>query len=250
MNSLADSQPHSADAPLASVTDFSGFRCHPAFCLLALPVRATGVWSRDMGDAAVTIEPRDAAAEGALPIPTGKYLRVLLMHLCSLALRSGGPAIEIGGSAAELGAAMGLDVSGPKSRELGEQLDRLLGAKVTVALNGKPPLAVFDARGRPRVPGSEWKSSVKLNARFYDSLAAQAVALDPATVFGLMESCLAIDTYAWLTCLRPSVQATGAVPVAWAACLADCWAATRRSLPVASPPPLSLREVWVACWVA
>ncbi len=216
MNSLADPQQFPADES-TSFAPAMPIQHHPAFCQVALPVRASaaGAWSRDVGIAAVTIEARDPGTEGSQPVPTGKYLRLLLMHLFSLAVRTGAPAIEIGDTAHDLARAMGLDLNGQKLRELAEQYDRLLAAKITVSLQGKPAVSVFDARGRSRVASTEWRSSVKLNSRFFDSLMQQAVQLDRGVVAALMDSTLALDTYTWLASALPQLPAGGSIPVTW-----------------------------------
>ncbi len=216
MNSLADSHPHSADEP-TSFAPGNSIQHHPAFCQLALPVRAPagGAWSRDVGTATVTIEARDPTGEGNQPVPTGKYLRLLLMHLFSAALRGGSPAVEVGGSAGELSRAMGLDLAGPKLRELGEQYDRLVAAKISVSLGGKPAVSVFDARGRSRAATPEWRSSVKLNARFYESLVQHAVTLDRGVVMALANSTLSLDFYTWIASVLPGLAQGDSLPVRW-----------------------------------
>ena len=51
---------------------------HRAFCRVALPVRAPskGVWQREAAGVVLTMEAGDGAA-----LPTGKFARLLLMHL-------------------------------------------------------------------------------------------------------------------------------------------------------------------------
>ena len=229
MNSLAESQPLLADESV-SVAPAMQIQHHLAFCQLALPVRApaAGIWSRDVGTAAVTIEAREPAGEDGTAIPTGKYLRLLLMHLFSAAVHSNSAMIDVGTSAADLAGAMGLDTSGPKLRELAEQYERLISAKLTVSLHGKPAISVFDARGRARASPAEWRASVKLNARFHESLIQNAVPLDPGVVIPLIESTLALDAYTWCAATLRQLPPGGSLPMSWDELLARFGTANAR----------------------
>lgn len=220
MNSVAEPHPLPADEAVSPAADLQ-IQHHPAFCQLALPVRSPvgGTWSRDVGTAAVTIEAREAGGDGTSPIPTGKYLRLLLMHLFSAAVHSNSASVDVGASAADLAAAMGLETSGPKLRELGEQYERLVSAKLTVSVGGKPAISVFDARGRAR-SATEWRSGVKLNARFLESLVQTAVPLDPGVVIPLVESTLALDAYTWCAATLRVLPPGGSLPMSWEELLA------------------------------
>jgi hypothetical protein len=180
---------------------------HPAICQIALPLRAPakGQWQRDAGASSVTIE----AGAGGLALPSGTLLRLLLAHIFDIAVRTASPVVELGESSAELAQRMGLDASSVKLRELEDQAARLAAARISVAYDGAAALAVFDARGRPRASTTEWRPSLRLNARFLDSLKQHAVALDRRIVAALMDTTLAFDTYAWLACaLLPGVPGT------------------------------------------
>lgn len=186
---------------------------HPAICQIALPLRAPakGLWQRDAGTSSVTIE----AGAGGLALPSGKLLRLLLAHIFDTAVRTASPVVELGESSADLAQRMGLDTSGPKLRELEDQAARLAAARISISYDGAAALAVFDARGRPRADATEWRPSLRLNARFLDSLKQHAVALDRRIVAALMDATLAFDTYAWLACALLSGTPGASLSASW-----------------------------------
>jgi len=159
-----------------------------------LPVRAPskGIWQREVAGVVLGME----AGEG-VALPTGKCVRLLLMHLFDLAVRGKSPLIEIGDDPAAVAERIGLETAAAKLREMQEQMGRLLATRITVAWDGGPALSVFDARGRRGAPAA-WRSAVRMNARFQAGLADNAVALDRGVLKALADSTLALDLYAWL----------------------------------------------------
>ncbi len=186
---------------------------HRAFCRVALPIRAPskGVWQREAAGVVLTIEAGDGAA-----LPTGKFARLLLMHLFDLAVRTGNAVIEIGDDPAAVARRVGAEASGAKLRELHEQMIRLQAARITMAWDGRPALSVFDARGRSRMTEPAWRSSIRLTARFLTGLLENAVALDLRVLQALADSTLAFDLYAWLVSALPEGDdASPATIVGW-----------------------------------
>jgi hypothetical protein len=183
---------------------------HRAFCRLALPVRAPskGSWERATAGVALHME----AGEGAT-LPSGRLVRLLLIQLFDAAHRSGGAVIEIGDDPAALASRIGVEPAGPRLAELKDQMSRLLAARITIAWDGGPALSVFDARGRARAGAPQWRSSVRLTARFQAGLAAGAVALERHVLQALAESPAALDLYCWLASELPA-DAT-ALTLAW-----------------------------------
>jgi hypothetical protein len=169
-------------------------RHHAAFCRMALPLHATdGDWRRDVGTAAIRI----ASTAGDLTTPSGRFLRLILMHVCDAALLAGSPVVEMGQGAAMLATAIGVEMDGPELDELADEVDRLVSAKVAVSLAGGPFLTVFDARSNPRL-ATKWRRSIRLNARFHAGLAGHSVPLDRRIVTALAASSTALDAYAWI----------------------------------------------------
>jgi Plasmid encoded RepA protein len=194
---------------------------HTAFCRLALPLRASekALWQRETPSATVAIASSvagdaDAQDPNRPALPSGKYLRLLLIHLFTTAIETKNPLIELGESPAALAEAMMLDLKGAKLRELADQYARLAATKITVSLDGGPALSVFDARGRPRATGAEWRPSLRLNSRFFEQLTQNAVELDRRILTALTDNVMAMDAYAWIASALPQVGAAGS-PVTW-----------------------------------
>ena len=240
----ADSQP-SADSVI---------RTHPAFCQLALPVRSSkGVWRRDVVGAFVVIEAGASLEsdgehrEGGLPIPTGKFARLLLMQICDAAIRADSAVVDLGASAREFAEDFDPDIRGPKLRELTEQLDRVLAAKITVSLDGGLALAMFDARGRARGGAPVWRQSVRLNSKFFATLTANQVVLDRRVVDALAETPMALDAYTWVSFLLPRIEAGAASFATWEDLMARFAPASQQLEEFRAAFEQSLRQVSELC---
>jgi hypothetical protein len=158
-----------------------------------------------------------AAEDGeGLPLPGGPALRLLLLHAFTAALRGGGAAVEIGDDAAAAALRLGLAATPRQVKELDEQSERLIAARLRVAEGKGAPLSVLDARRsgtRGRSPG--WRPVLHLNERFFASLQQGAVALDRGVIAALAGSALALDAYAWLAAMVPAAGAGRPVLAAW-----------------------------------
>ena len=178
---------------------------------MALPVHAPGGdWRRDVGTAAIRIAPTVNGPE----TPSGRFLRLILMHLCDTALRTQSPVVDMGQSVAMLAAAIGVETDEQGLGELADEFARLAAAKVMVSLNGGPLLAVFDGRSSPRATTS-WRRSVRLNARFQADLAEHTVQLDRRIVNALAASPAALDAYAWIRHSLANMPAGDVVSTPW-----------------------------------
>ncbi|WP_082012957.1 replication protein RepA [Belnapia sp. F-4-1] len=185
---------------------------HAAFCQLALPLGvAEDTWHRAVGTAAVTIIPGPDGPAG----PSGTYLRLLAMCICDAAVRSRDPVISLGPSAAVLASEIGIGTDQTTVDEISKQLARLASAKVMVSLNGGPELTLFDARSKPRTPKKDWRSSLRLNARFHSSLIESAIPLNRRIVRELANSPTALDAYAWIRHALTHVTAGQIASTTW-----------------------------------
>lgn len=165
---------------------------HAAFCSMALPMRATrGAWQRDIDAGSIRIEP--GVSDDV--VPSGRILRLSMMHICDGAFRANSPVVELGESATLLAAALGID---PKTRDLADQWQRLQAARILVSADGNAEVSMFDARSRRRAGDLGWRSGVRLSAKFLSSLVDHAVPLDRRVVRELSATPAALDAYAWI----------------------------------------------------
>ena len=166
---------------------------HPAFCSIALPMRASrGAWQRDTEAESVRIEPSSIDDM----VPSGRILRLSMMHICDAAFRANSQVVELGEDRTSLAAVLGID---PKTRDLTDQWQRLQAARFTWSAGGSGEVSVFDARSRRRAGDLGWRSGVRLGAKFLSSLVDHAVALDRRVVRELSATPAALDAYAWST---------------------------------------------------
>lgn len=175
------------------------------------------MWSREAEGVSIAMEAASAAAAGeALPLPGGPALRLLLLHVFTAALRGGSAAVEVGDDAAALASSLGLAATPRRLKELAEQAERLVRARLRVAEGKGAPLSVLDARRSGTRGGpSGWRPVLHLTERFFASLQQGAVALDRGVVAALAGSAPALDAYAWLAAAVPEAGADRPVLATW-----------------------------------
>lgn len=192
---------------------------HGALCRLALPPSTPkdGLWSRECGGASIVMETASAAVAGeGLPLLGGPVLRLLLLYVFTAALRGGSAAVEIGEDAAALASSLGLAATPRRLKELAEQAECLVRARLRVSESKGALLSVLDARRSGTRGGpSGWRPVMHLTERFFASLQQGAVALDRGVIAALAGSALALDAYAWLTATLPEASADRPVLAAW-----------------------------------
>ncbi len=211
MNQTACPRPRRADPATSLPTEHLLWH-HAAFCRMALPVYASsGDWRREVGTATIRIAP----AVGDPEMPSGRFLRLILMHVCDTAFRTGSAVVDMGQSAAMLAATIGVAIDEAGLSELAGEFARLASSKVVVSLDGGPLLAVFDARSNPRA-AAKWRRSVRLNARFQADLAERAVPLDRRIVKALAASAAALDAYVWIRHSLAEMPAGAVASTPWA----------------------------------
>jgi len=165
---------------------------HAAFCSMALPMRASrGAWQRETEAGSIRIEPSSIDDM----VPSGRVLRLSIMHICDAAIRANSHFVEFGEDRTALAAILGID---PKTRDLTDQWQRLQAARIIWSVGGSGEISVFDARSRRRAGDLGWRSGVRLSAKFLSSLADHAVALDRRVVRELSATPAALDAYAWI----------------------------------------------------
>lgn len=181
---------------------------HAALCRMALPIRAPSgaFWSRETAQGSLAMGQEGEAAGEAATLPAGRGLRLLLLHVFSAALRDGTATAPLGSGIESVCAALGLEPTPARLRDLREQLMRLIGARLRVADGRLAPLPVLDARStRGWTDPADWRPSLRLNERFLASLRLAAVPLRRAAVLALQDSVAALDAYAWLAATLPGL---------------------------------------------
>jgi len=143
-------------------------------------------------------------------IPYGPKARLLLLHICTSALRQGSHEIDIADSMSAFIREMGFAVTGGKRgtiTQFKEQLNRLAAARMQIGLwNGEhartvnsQPIESFDI-WLPNDPSQKvlWNSSLTLNREFYASLKEHALPVDIRALRAFSQSARQIDIILWL----------------------------------------------------
>jgi len=218
--SLMTSMTNAPSSPRAAWQDDAVLWQHGAFCRLALPLSTPkdSLWSREAEGISIAMGTASAAEAGeGLPLPGGSALRLLLLHVFTAALQSGSAAVGVGNDAASLASSLGLAATPRRLKELAEQSECLVKARLRVSEGKGAELSVLDARRRSgsRSGPSGWRLVLHLTERFFASLQQDAVALDRGVVAALAGSALALDAYAWLTATLPEASADRPVLATW-----------------------------------
>jgi hypothetical protein len=155
----------------------------------------------------------------------------VLVHLCTEAVRTGNPEIEVGRSVREFLHRLGIESTGGKKGTytmFRKQMQALAACtlRLSYPIGDKianlqaPPIEEFHAwiRGEEEEgQGALWPGVMKLSPRFFDSLREHAVPLDGRALAALKHSALALDLYSWLGHRLCRVRKEDGIRVTWAA---------------------------------
>ncbi|HRN89252.1 replication protein RepA [Hyphomicrobium sp.] len=143
------------------------------------------------------------------PLPFGPKARLLLMHLCSEAIRQKGPTIEVADSLTGFIRDMGFPVTGGKKGTLQafkEQINALAACKLSVGMwDGRHaveyqgmPFSRIDV-WLPTSPDQMmlWPSTLTFSMDFYTTLAKHALPIRAEAVRAFAGSARKLDMYFW-----------------------------------------------------
>ena len=205
---------------------------HSILCQCGLPRSkvAGDRFERKAGSASLLIESGDIAdGRGGwikAPVPYGAKPRLTLIQLCTQAVKTQSPIIDVGDSMAGFLRSIGIDyAASPRVlRETKKQLMALAVCRMTLAYwDGQKvtqtkgdPIQAFNA-WLPTDPaqGTLWADEIKLGREFFENLCEHAVPLDPRAIHALRGSALALDEYTWLANRLHRVKKGGQF-VSWA----------------------------------
>jgi len=187
---------------------------HAVLCAVGLPYRrppdGTRVFTRTSGGVSLRIE------AGAYPtangfeeigVPFGPRARLLLLHLCSEAVKKQSPTIEVADSFTAFARSLGLATTGPNLRSLRDQVNRMSVVSMRFSRATNDYVDVFQgtvfSKLRASYPASPnqlplWSSFVEFSPDFYSSLINHAVPLRMEAIGALKHSARALDIYSWL----------------------------------------------------
>lgn len=201
---------------------------HAVLCQVGLPRRRTvgDRFERTSGTASLLVKAGElwndrAKKWEAQPLPYGTKPRLALIHICSEAVRTKSPRVEMGDSVRDFLMRLGLDTGGHEYARFRSQMRALAACSMTVGIGPSTvraePIKEFsawlDTSGAQR---TMWPGEIELTTDFFSSLVAHAVPVDPRALGALKHSALAMDVYVWLAHRLCRVTSAAGSRLSWA----------------------------------
>jgi hypothetical protein len=201
---------------------------HSVLALCAMPYRRPpeqqGDYVREFGRSSLVLQSgylRDPHSGRMVKqgLPYGPKPRLLMVHLCSMALRNRSAEIEIEDSMSAFIRALGFEVTGGTRGTISafkEQLHRLAATRMQIGLFRGDASTTINTQPFERIdlwtpqdPGQKmlWPTTVRLDERFYSSLKAHALPVDLRVLRAFSQSARQMDIVMWLGYRLPSLQA-------------------------------------------
>jgi hypothetical protein len=154
-------------------------------------------------------------------LPYGAKPRLALIYICSEAVRTRSPAVDIGDSVREFLLRLGLDTGGHEYGRFHQQMKALAACRMTIGFG----LSTIDAKPIKEfhawvaVDNGQrvlWPGRIELTTDFFQSLCKHAVPLDPRALGALKHSALALDVYVWLAHRLCRITKPAGIKLSWA----------------------------------
>jgi len=209
---------------------------HSVLALCGLPYRDPGPIARDYireyGRNSLAVQSgylKDPHTGKMTPqgLPYGPKARLLLLHICTMAVRQRSATIEIADSMSAFIRELGFSVTGGTRGTLTqfkEQLNRLAASRMQIGLwHGErtttvnaQPIRSFDI-WLPQNPDQKllWSSTLTLDLEFYESLREHALPVDVRALRAFSQSAKQIDMLLWLGYRLRKVERR--YPISWEA---------------------------------
>lgn len=192
---------------------------HSVLALCGLPYRNVGQDVREIvreyGRNSLTVQAgflKDPMSGKMVPqgIPYGPKARLLLLHICTMAIRQKNPQIEIADSMSAFIRDLGFAVTGGKKgtiTQFKEQLNRLAASRMQIGLWRGERATTVNAQPiksldiwLPTNPDQKllWSSTLRLDQDFYDSLQEHALPVDMRMLRAFSQSARQLDLVLWL----------------------------------------------------
>jgi hypothetical protein len=222
-----DEQAIALGEPTASDPQF----LHAALCQLGLPRNPTTsrTFERTSGRASLSLQAGrtfDGMKWQDQPLPSGTRPRLVLINLCSEAIRTRSSEVDIGHSVREFLRRLNIDAGGKSMAQFRRQMLALSACHMTLAMATAKGTTQIDAKpidafqawhtnedGQPGL----WPGYLRLTDKFFESLMEHAVPLQPEAIGQLQNSAFALDVYSWLAHRLCRVNERGGVMLSWGA---------------------------------
>lgn len=201
--------PSKVPALISDTTEYQ----HSILCAVTLPrsKQPERIYKRDYQGWSILLE-AGYAYNGkdflSQPLPYGPKSRLAFMHICSEAIRTQSPFVEMERSARAFMDKIGITNGGTQYRQFRQQMMALSACRMTlgyrnadgsIETHDSKPIKNFEAwltddEGQPGL----WASTLTLHQEFFDDLREHAVPLSGTAIRALSHSALALDAYGFL----------------------------------------------------
>lgn len=186
---------------------------HAVLCSVGLPYRRTEerVFTRTSGATTLRMEagaiPKADGSFEEVGLPYGARSRLILLHLCSEAIRQQSPIIDVDASFTAFAKALGLSINGRALKSIREQTLRMAVVSMRLSKSQGGKIDVFQGHLFQRLRAEItqharqlplWASKVEFSPSFYASIENNAVPMRRDAIMALKHSARALDIYAWL----------------------------------------------------
>jgi Plasmid encoded RepA protein len=204
---------------------------HAVLCQLGLPRNPTTsrTFERTSGRASLSLQ-AGRTFNGIKwidqPLPSGTRPRLVLINLCSEAVRTRKADVEIGHSVREFLRRLNIDAGGESMAQFRKQMLALSSCHMTLAMAtasgtqqvDAKPIDAFQAwHTNEEGQKTLWPGYIRLTEKFFESLVEHAVPLQPEAIGRLQNSAFALDVYSWLAHRLCRVDERQGVLLSWAA---------------------------------
>lgn len=158
------------------------------------------------------------------PLPYGAKPRLVLIHLCSEAVKTQNPVIDVSDGIKPFLDNMGLNLNGRGYRDFKNQMAYLAASEMRFAWHtgeavrqaSYNPISSFSAWADPESQqASFWPDEISLSGDFFETLCEHAVPFDPRAIHALQHSALAMDIYSWLAHRLCRVRGNAGQKIYW-----------------------------------
>ena len=220
-----------ASVSISDIPDTDPEFLHSVLCQVGLPrsaMKGQTSFERSSGQVSMLIEAGKLHKRGkweSLPLPYGAKPRLVLIHACSEAVRTKSPIVEVGNSVTEFLTRLGLSTNGRGFELFRNQMEALAACRMTIGMStatkditiDTKPVERFEAwLNNDETQATMWPGVLELSPKFYETLTAHAMPLDPRALRALQSSALALDIYTWLANRLCRVRDNRGTKLSWA----------------------------------
>lgn len=188
---------------------------HAVLCQVGLPYRKVDHlrnFQRISGQTSLQLEaghiPNEKNEFVPIGLPYGPSSRLILIHLCSRAIRSQSRLVECDDSMTAFAKSIGITITGRNLRTLRDQMLRMSVVQMRLAKNygdysdvfSSPIFSKFRVQ-MPKHPGQRclWPSFIEFSPEFFESLTHNAVPVRLSALQACRHSCRSLDVLLWLS---------------------------------------------------